>query len=529
MPAFPALSVLSWADLPPTALEAWRALESFALQLSLWEAAVVAVYASVMAALSLFGLHRAALTKAYFAGEPARLPAEPARLPSVTVQLPLYNERYVVERLIEAVAALDYPRELLEIQVLDDSTDDTTAIAAAAVERFAARGVRIRLLHRDNREGFKAGALAAGLEQARGELVAVFDADFLPERDFLLRAVGAFDDPRVGAVQARWTYRNRDESLLTRVQAMLLDGHFVFEQGGRSRAGLFFNFNGTAGVLRRSMIEDAGGWQGDTLTEDTELSYRAQLRGWRFVYFQDLTVPSELPSEMASFQVQQARWAKGLVQTGLKLSPSILRSGIAWRLKAEALFHLFANLSYPLMTLLAAAMLPSMVVRFRSQEPWLLLLDGPVFLATFGSLAVFYLAARRQVAGSLSWSDLGLFPMALAAGIGLTFSNTQAVMEALLGVRSPFMRTAKTAERGSRRVSTLYRPSVGWLPWANLAAAGYFLGGFLFAVSIGNWGILPFLALFVTGFGYAGGLAILQSIDRDRPEAAQSSAAEARS
>jgi len=482
-------------QLPATFSEAVARLAAFAQQLSPWEAAVVAAYLTVMAVLSLYGLHRAYLVVLYFrhAQQAAQEVAPPADLPAVLVQLPLYNEPYVVEELLAAVSRLDYPRDRFHIQVLDDSTDDTTALARRAVAHLREAGISADLLHRDNRLGYKAGALAAGLAQSDAPVVALFDADFLPECDFLLRTVGVFSDPQVGAVQARWSFRNRDASLLTRVQGMLLDAHFVFEQGGRSRASRFFNFNGTAGVLRRNMIDDAGGWQHDTLTEDTDLSYRAQLQGWRYVYLQHVAVPSELPDDVPSFHVQQARWAKGLVQTGLKLLPTIFRAPVSFAVKSEAFFHLTANISYPLMTLLAALLIPATIIRFNSPEPWLILLDAPVFLATFGSMASFYLLSHRQLTGRVTWRDALLFPATLSAGIGLTISNTQAVLEALLGVQTPFQRTAKR----------IYHVEPNQLPWANLAAGLYFLAGFLYTASIGNWPLLPFLALFVVGFLWA--------------------------
>src|SRR5678815_1119961 len=261
-------------------------------------------------------------------------------LPVVTVQLPLYNEMYVADRLIESVCALDYPRELLEIQVLDDSTDETRGIAQAAVRRFAAKGVDIKYYHRADRTGYKAGALEAGLRVARGEFVAIFDADFLPGADFLLRLMPHFSHARIAMVQARWGHINQDYSLLTKIQSIMLDGHFVLEHGSRNRAGCFFNFNGTAGIWRRDAIEQAGGWQHDTLTEDLDLSYRAQLKGWRFVFMEDVITPAELPVEMNSFKSQQFRWAKGSVQTFLKLMPRLLRSDQPLHVKAEAFFHL---------------------------------------------------------------------------------------------------------------------------------------------------------------------------------------------
>src|SRR6185369_8303951 len=286
------------------------------------------------------------------------------KLPPVTIQLPLYNERYVVERLIEEVLKIEYPKELLQIQVLDDSTDDTAPFAEALVERYHTMGYPIEYHHRSNRHGFKAGALQAGLETATGELVAVFDADFCPPADFLMRTVHYFADPKIGVVQTRWSYLNRDYNFLTEVEAILLDGHFILEHGARSRAGYFFNFNGTAGILRREMIDDAGGWQHDTLTEDSDLSYRAQVKGWRFVYLPGLDCPSELPVEIHGFQVQQFRWAKGLTQCAKKLLPMIFRAEIPWRVKAEAFLHLTPNLSYPLMVVISALMLPVMIVRF---------------------------------------------------------------------------------------------------------------------------------------------------------------------
>src|SRR5262245_20682974 len=274
--------------------------------------------------------------------EPQALPA-PAEWPIVTVQLPLYNEVYVADRLIEAVCRFEYPRDRLEIQVLDDSTDETRGIAELAVRRFAAQGVDVTYFHRTDRVGFKAGALEAGLEVARGEFIAIFDADFIPTSDFLVRLMPHFADPGVGMVQARWGHINQDYSLLTKIQSILLDGHFVLEHGGRHRSGRFFNFNGTAGVWRRKAIDEAGGWQHDTLTEDLDLSYRAQLRGWRFVFVSSLIAPAEVPVEMNAFKSQQHRWAKGSIQTCRKLLPDLLRAKIPLGVKAEAFFHLTAN------------------------------------------------------------------------------------------------------------------------------------------------------------------------------------------
>ena len=420
-----------------------------------------------------------------------------------------------MEQLLDSVCRLDYPRERLQIQVLDDSSDETRDVARAAAERYAALGHPVEYLHRTHRHGFKAGALQAGLDTARGELIAIFDADFQPQPDFLHRTVHHFTDPRVGVVQARWTFRNRDHSVLTRIQAMLLDGHFVFEHGARFRSGRFFNFNGTAGVLRRSMIEDADGWQHDTLTEDTDLSYRAQMKGWKFVYAQDVEAPSELPTDLAAFQVQQARWAKGLVQTGRKILPAMLASNLPAKVKLEAFFHLTANLSYPLMMLLSILLLPATIIRFQHGHIGFLLIDIPLFLGTFSSLSTFYLLAQRELFPESWRRSLVLMPALVATGIGLTITNTRAVIEGLLGVQSPFQRTAKfTTDYNRARLARLrYRRSSGWLPVANFAAGTYFACCGIYLAGIGNWTTLPFVVLFVIGFYFTAALLLMQACE----------------
>ena len=487
---------------------------SGAYQVTVFGWLLVAAYFAVMAALSVWGLHRYQLIYLYrkYRDQAAGPPAKRFdRLPKVTVQLPVYNEPYVVEDLIETVCRLDYPRELLQIQVLDDSTDETGPIARAAVERLAAQGCPIEYCRRPHRRGYKAGALQAGLSAARGELIAVFDADFSPRPDFLHQTVHYFTDPAIGVVQARWTYRNRDQSLLTRLQAVLLDGHFVFEHGGRSRSGRFFNFNGTAGVLRRSMIEDAGGWQHDTLTEDTDLSYRAQIKGWRFLYLGHVEVPSELPLDMASFQTQQARWAKGLIQTAKKVLPSLLRSAAPRKVKMEACFHLASNLSFPLMILLSLLLPPSVLIRYHHGDGRLLYLDIPLFFGTFASLCSFYLLAQKELFPRTWKKTFLLLPLLPAVGIGLTLTNARAVFQALRGIPSPFERTAKFAGRRPRvPAHSSGRPNA-WLPTAHLAAGGYFAFCLLGSLVMGNWATLPFLLIFVLGYFFTGGLLLLEA------------------
>ncbi len=480
---------------------------------------LLGAYLGLMAVLCLFGLHRYSLVFRYYRGR-RNAGVPPAgrfrQLPRVTVQLPVYNERFVVAQLLDSICALRYPRHLLQIQVLDDSTDRTAAVLERIVGQRRAAGEPVEYFHRRHRKGYKAGALQAGLKAATGELIAVFDADFTPEPDFLERMVDYFTDPSVGMVQARWTYRNRGHSLLTRVQAMLLDGHFVFEHGARARSGLFFNFNGTAGILRRAMIEDAGGWQHDTLTEDTDLSYRAQSRGWKFVYAPHVEAPSELPTDMASFQIQQYRWAKGLVQTGMKLLPGIFRSDLAGSVKREAAFHLSANIAYPLMLLMAALILPSMLARHASLDGRLLWLDLPAFLMTFCSLSSFYTLAQSELGQGRVHRHLWLLPALVANGIGLAISNSKAVISALAGTRSEFERTAKYASRGAagRRARLAYSPRRGWRAWANLLAAAYFAACLAVAVHIGHWMGLPVIGLFLAGFLYAAAKMVVESPGR---------------
>ncbi len=374
------------------------------------------------------------------------------------------------------------------------------------MERYRTIGYPIEYVHRGNRHGYKAGALQAGLETATGELVAVFDADFCPPADFLTRTVHYFADSKVGVVQTRWSYLNRDYNFLTEVEAMLLDGHFILEHGARSRAGYFFNFNGTAGILRKEMIADAGGWQHDTLTEDSDLSYRAQLKGWRFVYLPGLDCPSELPVEMHGFQVQQSRWAKGLTQVAKKLLPAILKADIPKRHKAEAFLHLTPNISYPLMVVVSALMLPVMIVRFYMGVWQMVFVDLPLIMASFWSISLFYVIAQRELYPKHWKRSVFLLPMLMAVGVGLTIINTRAVLEALFGVQTSFARTAKYAvgERPVNLDTKKYRSRSGWLPYAEIGVGTYFLAMIVFAVQTYNLLSIPFLALFVFGYYWAG-------------------------
>ncbi|MBI3683724.1 MAG: glycosyltransferase [Acidobacteria bacterium] len=477
--------------------------------LSWFDWALLIPYFTVLIVLSIYGLHRYVVIRDYFKHRRKRDQRRHERfeqLPRVTIQLPLYNERYVVERLMEAVTQVEYPKELLQIQVLDDSTDETHPFTERLVNQYRAMGHPIEYHHRSNRHGFKAGALQEGLGAATGEFVAIFDADFVPPKDFLMRSIHPFTDPRVGMVQTRWTYLNRHYNLLTEIQAMLLDGHFVLEHGARSGGGLFFNFNGTAGILRRRMIEDAGGWQHDTLTEDCDLSYRAQLKGWRFVYVPSMECPSELPVETYSFQVQQSRWAKGLMQVAMKLLPRILKADLPARVKAEAFCHLTPNISYPLMIVVSALMLPVMIVRFYIGWVEMLLIDLPLVIASFWSISAFYVLAQRELYPK-SWKrSFFLLPLLMSAGVALTVINTRAVLEAFFKVQTSFVRTAKFAI-GAEKVKIekkSYRSRSGWLPYIELAIGAYFLFMVAYAIDTYNFLATPILLLFVGGYFWAG-------------------------
>jgi len=486
--------------------------------MTLAETLTLASYFFVLIILAFYGWHRYYLVYMYMKNRDRQPKAGPqlSPLPVLTVQLPLYNEMYVADRLIESVSALDYPRELLEIQVLDDSTDETRGIAEAAVRRFASQGVDIKYYHRADRTGYKAGALEAGLRVARGEFVAIFDADFLPASDFLLRLMPHFSDANVGMVQARWGHINQDYSLLTKIQSILLDGHFVLEHGARNRGGCFFNFNGTAGVWRRAAIEDAGGWQHDTLTEDLDLSYRAQLRGWRFVFVPDLVAPAEVPVEMNAFKSQQHRWAKGSIQTCRKLLPRILAADVPFGVKAEAFFHLTANFNYPLMVILSILMFPAMVIRYNMGWYEMMLIDVPLFFAATFSVCNFYLVCQREV--HPDWrSRIKYLPFLMSIGIGLCINNSRAVLEALFNKQSEFVRTPKYHIEGDADewVGKSYRQSVAVQPLIELALGLYFTATVFYALANQIYGTVPFLVLFQVGFLYTGLLSVVQQYAGD--------------
>ena len=475
----------------------------------------LAVYYVVLALLAMYGTHRAMMVRLYYRHrrDVPRPAGELPALPRVTIQLPIYNEVYVVDRLIEAVAAIDYPRALLEIQVLDDSTDETREVAERIVSRYQALGYRIAHLTREDRTGFKAGALQAGLEAARGEFLMIFDADFLPTPEIVRASLAYFSDPSVGMVQARWEHLNRDYSLLTRIQSIFLDGHFVIEHTARHRSGRFFNFNGTAGIWRRRCLEEIGGWQSDTLTEDLDVSYRAQLAGWKFVYLKDLVVPAELPVDMNGFKSQQHRWTKGSIQTGRKLLPAIFRSAYPWKVKAEAFFHLTNNFSHLLVVLLALLIVPAIIIREQIGWRRLAVLDFPLFFGATFSFIAFYVCSQREI--GRDWkTTLTSMPLLLSLGIGLSLNNVHAVLEALSSHETDFTRTPKFGIEagGGEWRSKKYRTPGNFSLAAEVLLAVYFFGAIVFAVKEHFWVGVPFLLIFFNGFAYTASLSLVSRL-----------------
>ncbi|OGB96380.1 MAG: hypothetical protein A2Z31_07695 [candidate division NC10 bacterium RBG_16_65_8] len=433
--------------------------------------------------------------------------------PPVTVQLPIYNEKYVARRVIEAAGRLRYRADRLQIQVLDDSTDETTEIASKAVAALRARGLTAEHIRRDRRTGYKAGALREGLRTATGEFVAVFDADFVPPEDFLERTISGFADPEVGVVQTRWGHLNRDYSSLTGAQAIGIDGHFGVEQGARCWGGLFLNFNGTAGVWRVRAIVEAGGWTHDTLTEDLDLSYRAQLRGWRVLFLPDVVCPAELPVQIAAFKAQQRRWATGTIQTTLKLAPAILAAPLSPWVKLQALLHTTHYLVHPLMLAVVLLSIPLMLIGQVFGSPTNLLLIGALFALSTSGPTSLYVYGERQLGPG--WRHrLRYLPFMILLGIGIAFSNTRAIWKALTDRSLEFVRTPKfgiASGEGAWR-GKAYRLRGAWEGIAELCLGVYALCGLWLFLHSTHYLIAPFLVIYTLGFMWVGGLTTLQAL-----------------
>jgi cellulose synthase/poly-beta-1,6-N-acetylglucosamine synthase-like glycosyltransferase len=467
-------------------------------------------YMLILAMLAVYGLHRSHLVlllrkyRSKIAAPPAPIAkdASPTALPHVTVQLPLFNEPDVVEQLLEAVARLEYPREKLEIQVLDDSTDDTRELARAKVESLARRGIDAVYIHRHDRTGFKAGALDYGQRMAKGELIAVFDADFIPQPDFLRAVVPHFEDAKIGCVQARWGHMNRDHSLLTKIESLMLDGHHMVENCARYGSDRFFNFSGTGGIWRREAIAAAGGWQHDTLTEDLDLSYRAQLAGFKFVYRVDHVTPAELPEEMEAFRAQQFRWAKGTVQTARKLLGRVwARKDLAFNVRSEAIFHMTPHFAYPFMLLLSVFLLPMLIVMPASDPRTLLLVDVPLMLGSSGSVVAFYVTADLAQ-GRSALGALVKLPALMALGCGMSPYLTKAVLQGMGGATGEFVRTPKKGDKSAVKQRYHARTQIPWIELA-LALQNFIAIGV--AIQTKHYLAAPFALMFGMGYAWVGG------------------------
>lgn len=469
--------------------------------------AILVLYFGILTILSIYGAHRLYMLLLYYRHKKhAPVPAGgPDFEPIVTVQLAIFNEVNVVERLVDNVVKMDWPKDKLEIQVLDDSTDGTVQVAQAVCERYQALGYDIKYIHRTDRTGYKAGALDNGLKTARGSLVAMFDADFVPTVDFLRKAVPHFADEKIAFVQGCWDHLNRDFSLLTQVQAILLDGHFVFEHTARNRSKAFFNFSGTAGMWRVAAIADAGGWEHDTITEDADLSYRAQLKGWKGVYLKDMVVPAELPVEVNAFKSQQHRWAKGNAQVIRKLMKTIWTSDASLHTKLECWFHLTANCNYLLMVLLSIIMVPCMILRAGTSPMVLLMTDGPFFLLNAVSVGLYFALSQKEVKNNTGWVKRILYlPALMSLGIGLALNQAKAVLEGFFTDDKEFKRTPKLGmdEMGKAASKRAYKVPKSLVTWLELGFAVYYFVALLVAIYIRKWASVPFLWLFFSGFSY---------------------------
>ncbi|MEY3689534.1 MAG: hypothetical protein RIT37_1096 [Bacteroidota bacterium] len=481
------------------------------------EVAILIVYFISLSILFAFGLHGLVMiyyyhkTRAY-ASPDLEIPAE---LPMVTVQLPVFNEVYVIERLVNAVCEMEYPKDKLEIQLLDDSTDETVEVSRRLVAEWASRGFDIKHIHRIDRTGFKAGALKSGLEKAKGEFVAIFDADFVPKKDFLMKTIPHFRNDGVGMVQTRWEHLNEDYSYLTRAQALALDGHFVIEQQVRNKAGFFINFNGTAGIWRKSCIEDAGNWHADTLAEDLDLSYRAQLRGWKFVFLNDVTSPAELPADINGLKTQQFRWTKGAVETAKKLLPLVWKSKLPMKIKLECTVHLTSNIVFPFILLTAFLNVPLVVIKNTVEGYDSIFTMMGIFVLASISTFMFYMYAQRAI--HLDWRRrLMLFPVFMAGSMGFAVNNTKAVFEALTGKKSAFLRTPKykiVGADGDWKKKKYVQKKIGGAVFMELFFTLYFIVGISISLFYLEIAAIPFQLLFLAGFGTVGALSLRHALE----------------
>lgn len=438
--------------------------------------------------------------------------------PVVTIQLPLYNEKYVICRLIDAVLRIDYPKELLEIQILDDSTDNTKNIIEEHIKQYTQQGFDVKHIHRTNRDGYKAGALKEGLKTVRGEFVAIFDADFIPRKKFLKRTIPYFfTDPKIGLVQTRWEHINRDYSILTKTQAIALDGHFVVEQAVRNRAGFFINFNGTGGVWRKECIYDAGNWEADTLTEDLDLSYRAQMKGWKLKYLINFTSPAELPSEINSLRSQQFRWTKGAIETAKKIFPKVMKSDMSLKLKFQSFIHLCSNIAYPFILLAGILNLPITLIKESGQYDDVFKFMS-FFIFAFLSSFFFYLYSQKDIYPD--WQKRILyFPVFMTGSMGLSVNNTKAVFEGLINKKSEFVRTPKfmIVDGKDTMMNKKYlTKKIPFIAFIEGVLSVYCFIGVGISAYYAQIASLPFQLMFAFGYGLISFLSIKQVITYNR-------------
>jgi len=475
---------------------------------------ILNLYLLALFVVGVFSLEALYLVYQYLRGRKKKKKCPPVDdYPQVTVQLPIYNEVYVAQRLINSVCEMDYPRNKLEIQVLDDSTDQTGVICRERVEFYREQGFAIQYLHRPIRTGFKAGALQDALLLAQGEFIAIFDADFVPQRTFLKDTIPFFKDEKVGMVQTRWEHLNEDFSFITRAQSFALAGHFAIEQNGRNAAGYFINFNGTAGIWRKSCIEDAGNWQSDTLTEDLDLSYRAQLKGWKFLFLDEVVTPSELPAEINALKSQQYRWTKGAVETARKILPRLWKSKLPLGLKIHSTLHLTSNMSYPFILILALLNLPLVIVKKHLPESALYFLIFTFFVVSFGASFIFYAVSQKSL--YRNWKKrLLLFPVFMSGNMGFSVNNTKAVVEGLFKRQTPFIRTPKykLIGRDGSIHDKSYHAVLDKTVIFEVVMAIYSCVGIVYSVYYRELGILPFMLMFFVGYGLIGFLSIKHAL-----------------
>lgn len=469
------------------------------------EGIIIFGYIFSVSVICLFAMVQLYLIVQYRRSKSKKLSALPlSPFPKVTIQLPVYNEKYVVGRLIDAVAKIQYPTDKLEVQVLDDSDDETRSIIKNSVEKWREKGLNIHQIRRPNREGFKAGALQYGLEQATGEFIAIFDADFIPNEDFLHKTLPHFKG-KTGMVQTRWGHINKNYNLLTRIQAFALDAHFTIEQSGRLHSGRLINFNGTAGVWRKQCIEDAGGWKATTLTEDLDLSYRAQLKGWQFQYLEETVSPGELPTIVPSIKSQQYRWNKGAAETARQSIPNILKSRLSIGSKIHGIAHLMNSSVFLWLFIAAVTSVPLILIKQTTTQHWIWNWSG-VFVIGFVIIALFYWTASKGIDPNASWKRfIKEFPAFMTLTSGLSFHNSLAVSEGYLGIKTPFIRTPKfnISRKGDPIKNDAYlKKSVSPLVLIEGLLSMYFVSGIILGVYYQEFGFLPWHIMLAIGFGF---------------------------